>query len=382
MITSKDMTDSETKKILIIEDEFPMRYLIEYQLKQNGYEVNLAKDGPTGLKEIEVNKPDLVLLDVMMPGMDGFDVCKAIKSNPESADIPVIFITASEIEEYRTRAYDVGAAEYMTKPFEPEELVNQITAAINRKNILYEDVNGINQETTPEEIDVPMANAAKIVSFFSPKGGVGTTTLTIQMAEAITAQTERPVVVIDLDLPFGGIAQTLDIFPQHDILELLSIHPDYITMSIIDEFAQQYRDNLFIIPAPGRLIDPDNRPNIDAFCTVLQVLADEGYDVLIDTGSHLTPFTKKVLIESNLIYLITSGQADSNRLADAFIKYSDEIGLEPRKIMPVINEINGSVHDITLMRVPVARIPFAGDPSENNIFLQEQGMRKMVSILH
>ena len=90
------MTDSEAKKILIIEDEFPMRYLIEYQLEQNGYEVHLAKDGPTGLKEIELNKPDLVILDVMMPYMDGFTLGEKIAAKK---DVPFFYLTAKNQKE-------------------------------------------------------------------------------------------------------------------------------------------------------------------------------------------------------------------------------------------------------------------------------------------
>lgn len=382
MVETMQVIESETKKILIIEDEFPMRYLIEHQLKQNGFEVNLAKDGPTGLKAIDLDKPDLVLLDIMMPKMDGFDVCKAIKGNPETADIPVIFVTASEVDEYRRRAFDVGAAEYLTKPFSPEELITQITAAIKRKNLLYSDIETLQDETIAgsDEIDIEAKN--RIVTLFSPKGGVGTTTLSVALAEAVALEVKKPVVLIDLDLPFGGIAPMMDIFPSHDILELLAIHSDYITRSVIDEFAQCYRENVFVIPAPGRLIDPDKKPNIETFQTILDVLTEEGYDVIIDAGSHLTPFTKQVLLESDMIYLITSGEINSNRLADAFIKYADEIGLDSRKIMPVINEVHGATQDAALMRVPVARIPSSEKLNETSLFLKEQGLRKLVSMLH
>lgn len=382
MVDTLSMIESETKKILIIEDEFPMRYLIEHQLKQNGFEVNLAKDGPTGLKAIDLDKPDLVLLDVMMPGMDGFDVCTAIKNNPETADIPVIFVTASEVDEYRRRAYDVGAAEYMTKPFSPEELISQISAAINRKKLLYSDIEPDQEELWLESAETDIEATNRIVTLFSPKGGVGTTTLSVHLAEAVALEVKKPVVLIDLDLPFGGIAPMLDIFPSHDILELLSIHADYITLSVIDEFAQCHLENVFIIPAPGRLIDPDKKPDFETFQTILKVLTEEGYDVIIDAGSHLTPFTKQVLLESDMIYLVTSGEMKCNRLTDAFIKYADEIGLDSRKIMPVINEVHGPIKDVTLMRVPVARIPSSEKATENSLFLKEQGLRKLVSLLH
>ena len=120
------------KKILIIDDEFPMRYLIEHQLKREGFTVTLAKDGPDGLTAVNQHRPDLVVLDVMMPGMDGFEVCQQIKTTPETSQIPVIFLTASEAKEYKTRAFAVGADDYLTKPFMAEELLAHISAVLKR----------------------------------------------------------------------------------------------------------------------------------------------------------------------------------------------------------------------------------------------------------
>lgn len=365
----------EVRKILIIEDEFPMRYLIEYQLKQNGYEVCLAKDGPDGLKAIAHNRPDVVLLDVMMPGMDGFEVCTQIKNNPETADIPVIFVTASEVRDYRLRAFDVGAAEYMTKPFRAEELVEQITAVIERQQ-------GGHEETETETAVAETVQAGHVISLFSPKGGVGVTTLTIQLAEAIAIQTEQPSIIIDFALPLGGVAPMLHLFPRHDIVELLKILPEYITLNTIDEFALRHRDNVFIIPAPGRLINPQTNLPMAAFKQVTDILTAAGYNVLIDTGSHINQYVVDVLAGSKLILAITSGQAVANQHLNTFMESADRLGLDSRRILPVINEMAGPVRDITLSRVPAARIPYTGDASETKLWLKQQGLRKLVSLLY
>jgi CheY-like chemotaxis protein/MinD-like ATPase involved in chromosome partitioning or flagellar assembly len=366
----------EVRKILIIEDEFPMRYLIEYQLKQNGYKVSLAKDGADGLKAMSLDRPDLVLLDVMMPGMDGFEVCQQIKSNPETADIPVIFVTASEVHEYRLRAFDVGAAEYVTKPFRPHELVQQITAVLDRQGAIYDESQ--TDTAVPQE---PQMHG-QIVSLFSLKGGVGVTTLTIQLAEAIAAQTQRPCVIIDLDLPLGGVAAMLRLFPRHDIIELLNIPAAYITLSTIDEFTLRYRDNIFIIPAPGRLIDPTICPDMKTFKHVSQILTDEGYNVLIDAGSHINQYVVQALADSKVILAVTSGQPLANQQLNTFLESADRLGLDPRHILPVINEANGPVREITLARVPAARIPYTGETSNTKLWLREQGLRKLVALLH
>lgn len=368
------MQQTESKKILIIEDEFPMRYLIEYQLRQSGYVVNLAKDGADGLKAIQQNPPDLVLLDIMMPDMDGFEVCTRIKSNPETAHIPVIFVTASEVHEYRGRAFDVGAAEYLTKPFQPDELVAQITAVLHHTEATYE-------EMSPETVVLSQKATGHITSLFSPKGGVGVTTLAIQFAEALLLQSGRPVMLVDLNLPLGGIAAQLHLFPRHDILELLNIPKEHLNLDIIQQFTLHYRDNMFIIPAPGRLIDPHTQPNMESFERVAELLTGAGYELILDVGSHLTSYAASALVASDLLFVVSSGEPVANQQVDIFIKSADQLQIKPRRIMPVINELYGAAPEATLCRVPVARIPFANAPSDTGVWLKEQGLRKMVSLL-
>ncbi|MCP4356517.1 MAG: response regulator/pilus assembly protein [Chloroflexi bacterium] len=367
----------DNKKILIIEDEFPMRYLIEYQLKQNGFEVNLARDGSNGIKAAQVNKPDLILLDIMMPDMDGFEVCTRIKRDPITADIPVIFVTASEVLEYKHRAFEVGAADYLTKPFRPDELMEQITAVLHRANPHFDTPLTSEFNTAEETIEV-----GQIISFFSPKGGVGTTTLTIQLAEATLHHTERPVVLIDLNLPLGGIAPTLRLFPRHDICELLELPIEKITLAIVDQFAQRYRDNMFVIPAPGRLINPNSRIDFERLQTVINILTESGYDLFLDLGSHLDRLTIQALSLSDKTFVITSGEPLSNELHDTFLQTADQLGLDSRRLLSVINEVNGPIQDITLARVPTARIPYTKVQTDTKLWLKEQGLRKLVSLIH
>ena len=114
------------KKILIIDDEFPMRYLIEHQLKREGFDVALAKDGPDGLTAVSKHKPDLVVLDVMMPGMDGFTVCENMRADEQLSRVPVIMLSAKTDVQSKRRGLEVGAAKYLTKPISPDDLTHHV----------------------------------------------------------------------------------------------------------------------------------------------------------------------------------------------------------------------------------------------------------------
>jgi diguanylate cyclase (GGDEF)-like protein len=120
---------AETGRILVIEDEPRLRFILQRQLqdaKDARYEVRSAEDGIKGLAEVFRDPPELILLDVMMPGMDGFEVCKRLKSNPLTSRIPVIFLTAKSTVDDRLRGLELYADDYLTKPWEQQELLFRV----------------------------------------------------------------------------------------------------------------------------------------------------------------------------------------------------------------------------------------------------------------
>lgn len=114
------MTDKIT--ILIVDDEIISRYTLEALLDFENYTLVFAENGLQGLEKAEVMKPDLILLDVMMPGMNGFEVCRRLRANPRLANLPVVMITAWDDPTARSRCLDIGATEVICKPFSGDEL--------------------------------------------------------------------------------------------------------------------------------------------------------------------------------------------------------------------------------------------------------------------
>lgn len=117
-------------KITIVDDDRDIREMVEIILSQAGFQVRAAADGETALQCIQDNPPDLILLDVRLPGMSGYEVCRRIKRKPMLVDIPIVFLTArGQLDEIR-QGLEAGAAEYFLKPFSPKGLVEKIQALI------------------------------------------------------------------------------------------------------------------------------------------------------------------------------------------------------------------------------------------------------------
>ena len=123
------------EKILIVEDELTLQETLAYNLKKQGYQVESANDGQSAIEKAKEYKPDLILLDIMLPGIDGFEVCRILRKD---MIVPILMLTARDDEIDRVVGLEVGADDYLTKPFSMRELIARIKALLRRAKIMQE----------------------------------------------------------------------------------------------------------------------------------------------------------------------------------------------------------------------------------------------------
>ena len=126
--------ETRPKRILIVDDTKDILLVVTKRLQSWGYEAFMAENGEEGLKLADEVVPDLILLDIMMPRMKGRDVCARLKANPKTAHIPVIFLTALGLADHIKAGLDLGADDYIVKPFEPAQLKERIAVCLARKH--------------------------------------------------------------------------------------------------------------------------------------------------------------------------------------------------------------------------------------------------------
>ncbi len=124
---------AERKTILVCDDDPLLVDLLEYRLSSRGYDVTVTRDGAEGLAWLNDNRPDAIILDAMMPVIDGYEVLRHLRENPETADIPVIMLTARKQERDIVGALELGANDYIVKPFIPEELAARLSRLLEGK---------------------------------------------------------------------------------------------------------------------------------------------------------------------------------------------------------------------------------------------------------
>jgi DNA-binding response OmpR family regulator len=140
-------------KILVVEDDNTLLEMLEYNLSRQGYQVVTAKDGRSGLTFARQEKPDLIVLDVMLPGIDGFEVCRILR---KEFSFPILMLTARTEEVDKIVGLEMGADDYLTKPFSMRELLARVKALLRRVDLIREALNSENASATDLEESIPL----------------------------------------------------------------------------------------------------------------------------------------------------------------------------------------------------------------------------------
>ncbi len=148
--------------ILIVDDEKDIREFLGYSLRREGFEVGLASNGEEGLDALEVRKPDLILLDIMMPGMDGVEMCRVLRSHRNFDDVLVVFLTARDEERTQIKALDIGGDDYIAKPIRLKVLLSRLKALLRRQKQGGESFNSLSANAL-DDADARLAVADFVI---------------------------------------------------------------------------------------------------------------------------------------------------------------------------------------------------------------------------
>ena len=165
-------------KILIVDDEPHLLRLMEYALQVEGYEIVTAANAQEAIAKVWSERPDLAILDVMLPDASGLEVCRQLRSKAETEGLPIIMLSARERVADKVKGLQVGADDYVTKPVDMDEMVARVAALLARTKRLT-------RARAPDR--------GKVVGFVGAKGGVGTTTVALNVAAALAEQGSRVI---------------------------------------------------------------------------------------------------------------------------------------------------------------------------------------------
>ncbi len=309
-------------KILLVDDDPKAVKLMGYILHKEGYEILPALSGKEALELLEREKADLVILDIMMPEMDGYEVCRRIRANPATARIPVIMLTAKAMPEDKIAGYEAGADHYITKPVLPAELVATVRALLARTAV----------EVT----------RGKVVTFIGVKGGVGVTSLAVNTGVAM-ARDGLKSILLDMQ-PYGlAVSSQLGLPISRVDSAFLRIKPEDLTRAAAESFLIKHTSGLLVFPSifPDYSIGGVPEELVRKLVQTLSFMSDY---LLIDGGSRIDRATEMALKESDKVVLAVEPDPLSLRLGNAMIKELGRIGVGGLKLIVVsVNRARGQI---------------------------------------
>lgn len=255
-------------KILVADDDPMLQRLIMNTLKLERYEVVIASDGQQALELARSEKPDLIILDVMMPIKNGFEVCADLRKIPETAALPVIILSGLGQVQEKIAGLKAGADEYVTKPIDPRELLTRVEMLLLRNRVLRES---------------SAQRAGRVTCVIGAKGGVGTTTLAVNLA-ALLASQDRSTIIVELRPDFGTVAVQLKLTPAQNLSNIRDLEPAALTDQLVERLLADtsYGGRALCGPQRVQEFGPIDAKLAGSLLARLVMLAD---DVVVDLPS-------------------------------------------------------------------------------------------------
>ncbi len=318
------------ERILIIDDDLDTLRLVGLMLQKQGYQILAANSGSQGLQQASEQLPDLILLDVMMPGMDGYEVARRLRTNPSTAGIPILMFTAKSQLDDKVEGFEAGADDYLTKPTHPTELQAHVKALLTRAK-----ARGMNPPTAP-----PTEEPGKIVGVISARGGLGVTTIALNLSSALRQKTKSDVVFIELRPGQGTAAFDLGLDEPHGRgLNML------LTTVTGDIHRDRIRESLYMHESGIKLLAASHTPKdsalaatgidqVEAIATRMPFIARY---TIFDLGPGLPIVSQKMIRHCHQLVLVLEPTEGSVQHTRALISDLIGAGVDKRRILTVLN---------------------------------------------
>ncbi|MBI2776222.1 MAG: response regulator [Chloroflexi bacterium] len=313
-------------KILVVDDDPNVQRLLRVTLKQEGFEVVVAGDGTEGLRLWEADAPDLILLDVTLPKVDGYAVATRIREvEGQETHVPIIMLTAEKEVEQKVRGLRAGADDYLVKPFHQAELLARMKSLLAR----FGAREGTGGGRPP---------LGKLLAFYGAKGGVGTTTLAINTAISLHQEQHRRVALVDGVLQFGDHRVFLDLGNDRksiaDVVNAPAIDADLLKSVVV-----RHDSGVDLLLAPPNPEESDLVHESQMSQSLAQLRTMYDY-VVVDVEKRLGDLTLSVLDHADMIFVVMTADLSCLKNVRLVLEALGRIGYEQSKVKLLLNRSN------------------------------------------
>jgi len=318
------------KRVLIVDDHLDVVKMVGLLLQKEGFEIVAAQTGEQALSKARAEKPDVVILDIMIPAMDGYETCRRLRADPVAAHLPILMFTAKMTPQDKVAGFQAGTDDYLTKPIHPSELLARVEAVMLRAA----------RRATKE----PLVPRAKIYGFIGAKGGVGTTTLALNVGVVLAQDLAqgKQIILADLQPGMASLALQVDVRPG-SLARFLGQPPDNLRPDALEALVEE-KTKLKVLSGqiePHGSARPISRAHAEAILRHSAATADY---VLLDLGVGLSEANRYVLSQCHHTVVVTEPQRVSLTLAQALLsEMTQALNLPAQRIsVAIVNKVPGA----------------------------------------
>jgi DNA-binding response OmpR family regulator len=341
-------------RILIADDDVDALRLVGLMLERKGYEITAAASGTQALQKAIETQPALIILDVMMPDIDGYEVAARLREHPATEQIPILMFTAKNTVTDKIAGFQAGVDDYLTKPIHPSELTSRVEALLHRS-----------QRTSESAFITTKTDLGSIVAFIPSKGGIGNSTIAINTAiELKNMHNDAEIVVAELQPGLGTLSMQMDINGALGLSSLLSQPLSALTRELLRRNINTHSSGVHLLCCTTKPAGFGPELNKEYVRTILRYLSDEYDYVLLDMPATLTePFLEALNLAQNIL-LTLEPSPFGLRLAREMIGCLSLMNVEMQKVnlvtihrSPVSGSITRATIEQTLQNKMISSIP-------------------------
>jgi pilus assembly protein CpaE len=312
-------------RILFIDDDTINHQLVAKALQPLGHQLTYAEDGTSGLAQARTLKPDLIITDVVMPDINGYEVTRQLRRDKQFAATPVLVLTAQSGLQDKLQAFESGADDYLSKPFEPAELVARVSALLRRVEML--------PPAAPQEA----GQTAQMIAVHSLRGGTGASTLAVNLALSLSNLWGRTI-LLDLTMTAGQVALMLNMNLRRTWVDIARFKAGEVDMDSLQSVISHHDSGLSFIAAPTF---PDEGESLhgDNLATVLSLLKKQYDYIIADLPHDFSEVALTALDAADLILMVGTPDMASIRATAAALDSYTKLGYPKEKIRPLLNAI-------------------------------------------
>jgi len=315
-------------KILVVDDDLDTVKLVGTTLEKQGYVILAAQQGVEALEIAAQQHPDLILLDIMMPKMDGFEVIRRLRADPATSAIPVIMFTAKSQVDDKVAGLEAGADEYLTKPTHPAELVARVRSVLKRSTSML-----------PPLPEGPKAGRA-VIGVLAAKGGQGVSTLCINLGATLhELHPEAVVAVAELRPGRGDISVFMGYNNAQGLNELLKAPAPEINADRAGKALVTHKSGLRLLLASNKPSDATLIAAADQRAAIVHALGEKATYVVLDLGDALPEAMQRVLADCDRVILIVEPDPHTMIQTKAMQQDLDTLGAKDKILYAMISRV-------------------------------------------